>query len=205
MLPLLSSPFSTFFSSLSSSLQGVSHRTYFSCSNVHSCSEEHALRSAWRCQGQRGPVPSSWAQPPMLPVTWPGLRWRLPGALGPHVANDLQPATTNFWRSPASGRWPQWAQQRRSASRRRDGAVEGLRAGLACSRAHRAVCNTDWCSMAGHPPRVPCLASPLTYGGVRACLARGVPAPRVVWRLPGALRSLVSHDLLSVRPLTPGT
>src|SRR2546428_11550472 len=61
------------FSSLSSSFQGVSHRKYFYCSNVHECSYAHSLRSAWRCQGQTGPVPSSWAQHPMLPVTWPGL------------------------------------------------------------------------------------------------------------------------------------
>jgi len=35
MLPLLSSPFYTFFSSLYSSFKGVSPRKYFYCSNVH--------------------------------------------------------------------------------------------------------------------------------------------------------------------------
>ena len=199
MLPLLSSPFYTFFSSLSSSFKGVFHRKYFYCSNVHSCSYEHSLWSAWRCQGQRGPVPSSWAQHPMLPVPWPGVSWRLPVALGPHVSNDLQPSPTNFLSSPASGRWPQWDHQRGSASRRLDGAVEGLRAGLACSRSPLAVLNNDLFSMSWHTPRVPFLASPLTYGCVLAFLARCVTAPRVVWRLPVALRSLVSNDLLSVR------
>ena len=145
------------------------------------------MRSAWRCQGQRGPVPSSWAQHPMLPVTWPGLRWRLPVALGPHVSNDLQPSTTHFLSSPASGRWPQWDHQRGSASRRLDGAVEGLRAGLACSRSHLAVLNNDLFSMSWHTSRLPLLASPLAYGFVLAFLARCVTLPRAGWRLPVAL------------------
>ena len=143
--------------------------------------------SAWRCQGQRGPVPSSWAQHPMLPVTWPGVSWRLPVALGPHVSHDLQPSPTNFLSSPASGRWPQGDHQRGSAARRLDGAVEGLRAGLACSRSHLAVLNNDLFSMSWHTPRVPFLASPLAYGCVLACLARCVTWPRAGWRLPVAL------------------
>ena len=52
MLPLLSSPFYTFFSSLYSSFQGVFLRNYFYGSNVHECSYGHILRAAWCCSGQ---------------------------------------------------------------------------------------------------------------------------------------------------------
>src|SRR6266478_1528243 len=105
----------------------------------------------------------------MLPVTWPGVSWRLPGALGAHVSNDLQPSTTHFLSSPAPSRWPQWDHQRGSASRRLDGAVEGLRARLACSRCDLAGLHNDLFSMSWHTSRLPCLASPLTYGFVLAC------------------------------------
>ena len=140
----------------------------------------------------------------MLPVTWPGVSWRLPGALGPHVSNDLQPSTTHFLSSPASGRWPQWDHQRGSASRRLDGAVEGLRAGLACSRSHLAVLNHDLFSMSWHTPRVPFLASPLA--SVRPCmpgtLCHFAPSGLVASCSVG---TIVSNDLLSVRACGPGT
>src|SRR5712692_6148276 len=126
----------------------------------------------------------------MLPVTWPGVSWRLPVALGPHVSNDLQPSTTHFLSSLAPGRWPQWDHQRGSASRRLDGAVAGLRAGLACSRSDLAVPNDDLFSMSWHTSRLPLLASPRAYGFVLAFLARCVTAPRAVWRLPVALGPL---------------
>jgi hypothetical protein len=108
-------------------------------------------------------------------------RWHL---APPTTFNLLQPT---FLRRPALGRWPQWGHQRGSASRRLDGAVAGLRARLACSRCDLASLNDDLFSMSWHTARLPCLASPLTYGVVLACLARCVTAPRAVWRLPVAL------------------
>ena len=107
--------------------------------------------------------------------------------MAPRASNDLQPSTTNFLRRPAPGRWPQWGHQRGSASRRLDGAVAGLRARLACSRCDLAGLNDDLFSMSWHTSRVPCLANPLTYGFVLACLAHCVTSPRAVWRLPVAL------------------
>ncbi len=106
-------------------------------------------------------------------------------ARAPHCASSTY--TTNFLSSPAPGRWPQWDHQRGSASRRLDGAVEGLRAGLACSRSDRAVLHDALFSMSWHTSRLPLLASPRTYGFVLAFLARCVTAPRAVWRLPVAL------------------
>ena len=107
--------------------------------------------------------------------------------MGVGTSRLQRPSTTNFLRSPAPGRWPQWDQQRGSASRRLDGAVAGLRARLAWSRFDLAGLHDDLFSMSWHTSRLPCLASPLTSGVVLACLARCVTAPRVVWRLPVAL------------------
>ena len=88
---------------------------------------------------------------------------------------------------PAPGRWPQWDHPRGSASRRDDSAVEGLRTGLACSRADLAVLHDDLFSMSWHTARLPLLASPLASGFVLACLARWVTAPSEGWQLPVAL------------------
>jgi hypothetical protein len=138
-------------------------------------------------------------------VTSPRAVSRLPWALAPRASNDLPPYTTNFLSSPAPGRWPQWDHQQGSASRRLDGAVAGLRARLACSRFDLAGLNDALFSMSWHTSRVPCLASPLTYGFVLTFLARCVTSPRAVWRLPVALGPIVSNDLLSVRAQTPVT
>ena len=117
----------------------------------------------------------------------------------------FSPYTTNFLSSPAPGRWPPWDHQHGSASRRLDGAVEGLRAGLACSRSDLAVLKDDLFSMSWHTLRLPLLASPPASGFVLTFLACCVTLPRAVWRLPVAWRSLVSNDLLSVRARTPIT
>ncbi len=105
-------------------------------------------------------------------------------SLGVGTSRLQRPSTTNFLRSPAPGRWPQWDQQRGSASRRLDGAVAGLRAGLACSRSALAGLHEDLFSMSWHTSRLPLLASPRAYGFVLACC---VTSPRAVWRLPVAL------------------
>ena len=83
MLPLLSSPFYTFFSSLYSSFKGVSHRKYFYCSNVHRCSYEHLLRAAWRAKlGVTARAIILGSRTPMLPVTWPDLSRQVPCGVG---------------------------------------------------------------------------------------------------------------------------
>ena len=108
-------------------------------------------------------------------------------ARAPHSASSTY--TTNFLSSPAPGRWPQWDHQRGSASRRLDGAVAGLRAGLACSRSDLAVLKDALFSMSWPTSRLPLLASLLASGFVLAFLARCVTSPRAVWRLPVALGS----------------
>src|SRR6266481_4361515 len=113
--------------------------------------------------------------------------------------------TTNFWHSPSPGRSPQWGHRPGSAQAPLDGAVAGLQAKCAFPPCDSVLLCDDLFSMSWHDTRFPWMASALTDGGFLACLACCVTSPRVVWRLPWALRSLVSNDLLSVRVQTPVT
>jgi hypothetical protein len=119
--------------------------------------------------------------------------------------SDSSTYTTSFLHSPSPGRSPQWGHRPGNAQAPLDGAFGGLKATLAFFPCDSDLLRDDWSLMSWHTSRLTCLAGPLADGVFLAFLAPCVPSPQWLWRLPLALRPIVSNDLLSVRAQPPVT
>ncbi len=65
------------------------HGKYNDCSNIHHCSYEQWCDQGGDSQLEKRPVPSSWAQHSMRPITSPQLTGGFLGGWDPMVSNDL--------------------------------------------------------------------------------------------------------------------